>query len=362
MNLKFNFFISLLLIVIPIFAYTQQLNVGKDKIVKVNNRVITLRELEKEFKQRSKLPSLDGTPVTKKSVLQSMIDEELLRNDIKNKSIVVDENQLKTMLDQYKMLYTQEMTKDNPNFKFSEEEYRAYIQKEVELTYDKFEEKVKETIMVRQYIEKRCEKKLQDVFNRVYADSKLEEFYDANIKEFVAPRSVEIKHIFLKGVDYKGDPLPQSEKTIVKKRADDILKRLKAGENFDALCEMHSEDIESRDKVNPKTNKLDRGYLGSLYRNDDMARTIFGDDIINTLFNIQKGRFSEVLESKSGFHIFLVTDKQEQRIIPFAEAKPQIINYFKMADREKILRDEFTSLLKDLKSKANIEYYMNEYK
>ena len=360
MNTKF--FVLLLLIIAPIFAYSQRIEVGKDKVVKINNRIITVKELEREFKQRSKLPSLDGTPVTKNSVLQSMIDEELLRNETKNKSIVLDENQLKGMLDQYKMLYAQEMSKDNPNFKFNENEYKAYIQKEVELTYDKFEEKVKETLMARQYIEKRCEKKMQDVLTRVYPDSKLKDFYDSNLKEFVAPKSVEIKHIFLKGIDYKGDPLPASEKNIIKKRAEDILKRLKAGESFDTLCEMNSEDTESRDKVNPKTNKVDRGYLGSLYKNDEMAKSIFGDDIINTLFDTPKGRFSDVLESKSGFHIFYVIDKQEPRIIPFEEAKPQIINYFRLSDREKILRDEFVTLLKDLKAKANIEYYMNEYK
>ena len=362
MNSRFKIFISLLLIFTPIFAYAQQTIAGKDKVVKVNNKVFTLRELEKEFKQRSKLPPIDDRPVTKKSVLESMIDEELLKNETKNKSIIVDENKLKSMLDQYKMLYAQEMLKDNPNFKFTEEDYKAYIQKEVELTYDKFEEKVKETIMVRQYIEKRCEKKLQDVLNRVYPDSKLEEFYDANIKEFVAPRSVEIKHIFLKGINNQGDPLPQSEKNIVKKRAEDILKRLKAGENFDTLCEINSEDTESRDRINPKTNKLDRGYLGSIYKNDEMVKTMFGDDIVNILFNTPKGKMTDVLESKSGFHIFLVVDKLDQRIIPFNEAKPSIVNYFKMADHEKILRDEYISLLKDLKSKANIEYYMNEYK
>ncbi len=362
MKLKFKLFISLLLVVVPSLVFSQQLNVGRDKVVKVNNRIITLKELEKEFKQRSKLPSLDGTPVTKKSVLQSMIDEELLRNEIKTKNIIVDENQLKAMLDQYKMLYAQEMSKDNPNFTFSEEDYRAYIQKEVELTYDKFTEKVKETIMVRQYIEKRAEKKLQDTMQKVYPEAKLEEFYDGNVREFVVPKSVEIKHIFLKAIDVQGKPLPASEKAIINKRAEDILKRLKSGESFDSLCELNSEDTESRDKVNPKTNKLDRGYLGSLFKNDEMAKNVFGDDIINVLFNTPKGKVTDVLESKSGFHIFYVIDKQNERIVPYDEAKPQIVQYFRMSDREKILRDEFTNLLKDLKSKANIEYYMNEYK
>ena len=202
---------------------------------------------------------MDGGPVTK-AVLESMIDEELLKNDVKSKSIVLDENQVNQMLEQYKMLYAQEMLKTNPNFEFKEDEYKAYIQKEVKITYEKFVEKIKDTVLVRQFIMKRAEKKLQDISQKVFSDSKIEEFYDENVNEFVVPRSVELKHIFLKTIGYDGKPLPDSEKAIVKKRIDDILSRIRKGESFDSLCELNSEDVESRDRKNPKTGKIDRGY------------------------------------------------------------------------------------------------------
>ncbi|HPO50778.1 MAG TPA: SurA N-terminal domain-containing protein, partial [Spirochaetota bacterium] len=121
MNLKKIIFILFNFTVISSFLFSTKLIVGQDKVVKVNNRVITIKELEKEFEQRSKLPSLDGSQVTKASVLESMIDEDLLKNDVKAKSIVLDENQVNQMLEQYKMMYAQEMAKTNPNFEFNEE-------------------------------------------------------------------------------------------------------------------------------------------------------------------------------------------------------------------------------------------------
>ncbi len=362
MNLKKIIFILFNFTVISSFLFSTKLIVGQDKVVKVNNRVITIKELEKEFEQRSKLPSLDGSQVTKASVLESMIDEDLLKNDVKAKSIVLDENQVNQMLEQYKMMYAQEMAKTNPNFEFNEEEYKAYIQKEVKITYEKFVEKVKDTVMVRQFIMKRAEKKLQDATTKVFSDSKLEEFYDENVNEFVVPRSVELKHIFLKTVGYDGKILPDTEKQIVKKRIDDIYARIKKGESFDTLCELNSEDIESRDRKNPKTGKIDRGYLGILTVKDDVAKQQFGEVVFKALFNLEKGKYSEVMESKVGYHIFYSVDKKSQYIVPFEEAKVQITNYFRLLEQDKIVKEEFLGVIKELRNKASIEYYIDEYK
>lgn len=355
-------FVLFNLAIYSLLLSSTKLVVGQDKVVKVNNRVITIKELEREFEQRSKLPSLDGNPVTKKSVLENMIDEDLLKNEVKSKSIVLDENQVNQMLEQYKMMYAQEMASKNTNFQFNEDEYKAYIQNEVKITYEKFVEKVKDTVMVRQFIMKRAEKKLSDAQSKTFSDSKLEEFYDENINEFVVPRSVELKHIFLKTITGDGKSLPDSEKAIVKKRIDDILARIKKGESFDNLCELNSEDIESRDRKNPKTGKIDRGYLGILTIKDETAKQQFGENVFKALFSLEKGKYSEVLESRVGYHIFYAVDKKSQYILPFEEAKPQLVNYFKLMEQDKIVKEEFVGIIKELRSKASIEYYIDEYK
>jgi foldase protein PrsA len=354
--------IGLLLILSMTLAGAREIKVGGEKVVKVNNRIITDNELNKEFDKRSKLPSLDGQPVTRKSVLQSMIDEELLRNEIQNKNIVVDENQVEQMLQQYKMMYMQQMVQTNPEFQFDEEAYKQYLLKEIKITYDKFQERVRETVMVRQYIVKRAEQKLQAAAEKSYSQSKIEDFYDTNIGEFVVPKSVELKHIFLQTIGPDGRMLPDSEKVIVKKRAQDILTRLKKGEDFAELCELNTDDPESRDMINPKTNKLDRGYLGILTKKDDMARQQFGDKTFNALFDLKKGQYSPVLESTVGYHVFYVVDKKSQYIMSLEDARGEIVKYFRLMEQEEIVKNEFQDVLKDLRKRATVVYYKDEYK
>jgi len=359
-----RFFVPLFIIsMTSYFAFSAKIDVGSDRVVKVNNRIITVKELEKEFDQRLKLniPNMDGSTVTKRSVLENMIDDELLKNDVRGKNLVVDENQVTSMLDNYKQMYMQAMTKDNPNFKFNEEEYKSYILKEVKISYEKFKEKIQDTVLVRQFIGKRAEKKLQDVAQKKYSDKFLMDFYDKNVAQFVVPKFVELKHIFIKAIGPDLKPNAE-EKIIAKKKIDDIYSRIKKGESFDDLCEKFSEDPESRDRKNPKTNKIDRGYLGPLFKTDENAKQQFGEELIDELFVLQKGQYSKVLESKVGFHIFYCVDKKDQTIMPYEDAKQKLVDYFRMMDQDKIFKDEFTSVLKELRKKASIEYYKDEYK
>ena len=356
--------LSLVILFAVFGAFSQKIDVAKDKVAKVNNRIITIKEVEKQFAISSQIPSQDGTTVTKKSVLENIIDTELLQNEIKTKNLVLDDNQYKQMYEQYKQAFIQERMQTNPKYQFSDADYKAYIEKQGQITYDKFIDNMKNNILAQQFLAKRTEKKMADLQKATYPDSKIQDFYEANAQEFVIPKFVELKHIFLKTINLSdGKDYPDSEKQIVKKKMDDIYNRLIKGESFDTLCELNSEDIDSRDRVNPNTNKLDRGYLGQLTLKDDNIRQLFGDQLFKDLFNLEKGKFSQVVQSKQGYHIFYcVSVNKVQKFMPLDEASPRIVQYFKMMDQQKIMKDEFAAVIKELRSKASIEYYLDEYK
>jgi hypothetical protein len=349
-----------------------KLNLGGDKVVKVNNRVITIKELESEYNQRLKITdqngnpiTTDGGPLTKKGVLQSMIDDELLKNEVKSKNVIPNDNEVQASLEQYKQMYTQFMTSKDPTFKFTEEGYKAYLETEVKVTYDKLVEKVTDTVMVKQYIQKRSEKKINDVEQKQFSDNTLENFYDENPNSFVVPKTIELKHILLWTVNPNTkQPLSAEAKLTVKKKAEDILARIKKGETFDSMCELYSEDPDTKNATNPFTKKIDRGYMGMIPISGEIAnylKGVFGDELFSTLFKMEKG-MTNVMESKVGYHIFIIVDKKSQYITPFKDAKSQILAYFKNNEKNKIMQDEFAGLLKELKSKATIQYYMDEYK
>ena len=341
---------------------------GNDRVVKVNKTVITANELENTFNEVNKLSAVYGRTFTKKEVLKTMIDEELLKSEVRKQNLVLDENQVKQEVDQIRYQYSEMMYQSNPNFKFNESEFRAYIEKEGNMTYQKFEDKIKDKVLVRQYIMKRVEKKFASIDQKTYPDADLRKFRQDNLSQFVQPNSIEVKHIFLRTVLADGKTqLPASEKAIVKKRMDDILKRIKNGESFDSLCELNSEDVESRDRVNPKTNKVDRGYLGVMPIGGEAAEVVkeqFGFDqaTLDKLYALGANKLSEVIESKVGYHIFYVIDKMEERIIPFEEAKQQIIQYMKAKEKEQLFMEEYKGLIDDLNAKAEITYFKEEYK
>ncbi|MCK4796875.1 MAG: SurA N-terminal domain-containing protein [Spirochaetes bacterium] len=377
-------FISIILIIFSTLSYSARLNVGKDKIAKVNNHVITLRELEKRYNEMSKMPSPDGKPFTKKGILQSMIDETLLREEIRKATyLVLNEEEYNNMLKQYKMLYSQQMLKQNSGFTFNEDEFKKYVEQEAKITYEKFEERIKEQVLVKQYIMKKAEKKLQAIRGKNYSSkadfpiyvpnakggvekySSIEDFYDRNITDFVVPKFIELKHIFVSLVGPDIKPLPDSEKKIKTKKINDAHKRLMKGESFNELCELYSEDPESRDQINPKTKKIDRGYLGLIYKSGEisaMAKKQFGEENFNYIFEMKKKNYSKILEGPFGYHIFYIVDKKSQYIMPLEEAKQQIVEMFKYLGSTKILEDELITTLKTLKDKASIVYYDNEYK
>ena len=361
-----------IVLVLQFTAAQSKLNLSGDKVVKVNNRIITVKELENEYNQRLNITdqngnpiTTDGGPLTKKGVLQSMIDDELLKNEVKTKNVIPNENEIQASLDQYKQMYTQLMTSTNPSFKFTEEGYKAYLETEVKITYDKLVEKIKDTVMVKQYIQKRSEKKINDVDQKQFSDSILENFYDQNPNSFVVPKTVEMKHILLWTVNPNTKQVLSPEaKLIVKKKAEDILARIKKGESFDAMCELYSEDPETKNATNPFTKKIDRGYMGQIPISGEIAnylKGIFGEELFATLFKLDKG-LTNVMESKVGYHIFMILDKKSQYITSFADAKSQILAYFKNNEKNKIMQEEFTGLLKELRAKATIQYYMDEYK
>ena len=360
------FSLSFIFILLPLSSQT--IIKGSDRIVKVNKTVITRDELEKTYNEINKLAPIYGKSFSKKEVLQTMIDEVLLRNEIKTKGLIVDQNQVNQEINKIKYQYTQFMSQQNPNFQYSEEEFKAYLLKEGNITYEKFEEKIKEKVLVNQYIFKRAEAKLRAVDQKVFSDSELRKFRNDNLSQFVQPDSVEVKHIFLRTVLADGKTqIPANEKEIVRKRIVDILARLKKGESFDQLCELNSEDIESRDRINPKTGKLDRGYLGVMPVTGEYAEQLkeiygFSQKHLEDLFNLGAGKYSDIIESRVGFHIFYIVNKIPERIIPYEEAKPQIIEYFKLREKEKIFVEEYQNLIKELREKAEITYYAEEFR
>ncbi|MGH9407891.1 MAG: peptidyl-prolyl cis-trans isomerase [Vicinamibacterales bacterium] len=154
----------------------------------------------------------------------------------------------------------------------------------------------------------------------------IERYYNDNIQQFSTPEEVRASHILLK-TDGKNDD-------DVKKQAEDILKRAKAGEDFAALAKKYSQDDASA-KKGGDLDFFPRGQMDPAFE--------------KAAFALQPGQISDLVKSQFGFHIIKVTDKKAATTKSLADVRGQIEDQLKLqaaqADAQK-LADQVASELK----------------
>ncbi|PYX18289.1 MAG: peptidylprolyl isomerase [Acidobacteria bacterium] len=143
----------------------------------------------------------------------------------------------------------------------------------------------------------------------------LQAYYDQHRDEFRVPEQVNVRHILIKtplpGPDGKVDTKGAEE---ARKKAEDVLKQIKAGGNFAELAKKCSEDPGSA------KNGGSLGWIGK-------GRTV--PEFEKAAFSLPKGGTSDLVQSSYGFHIIHVDDKQDAHLKTLDEVKDQIQSVIK---------------------------------
>lgn len=137
----------------------------------------------------------------------------------------------------------------------------------------------------------------------------LQSYYDQHRDDYRVSEQVNVRHILIKtpppGADGKIDPKGLDA---ARKKAEDVLKQVKAGGDFAALAKKYSEDSSAQSG----------GSLGWVER----GRTV--PEFEASAFSLPKGGTSDLVQSSFGFHIIHVDDKQPAHMKSLDEVKPQI--------------------------------------
>ncbi len=139
---------------------------------------------------------------------------------------------------------------------------------------------------------------LQMKFQRA---NRLANAYSAFLEKKLKPTPEELKKYL--------EEHPEADLAKIKAKADDLLKRVKAGESFEALAKQNSED---------GTRDLG-GDLGWY------AKGKWGDpEFEKATFALKKGETSEVLKTKFGYHIVRLDDRRivEKKPSPTPPSQP----------------------------------------
>ena len=132
-----------------------------------------------------------------------------------------------------------------------------------------------------------------------------ESYYNSHKDQYRTPERVQARHILIKTTGK-----PPAEVAQAKTKAEDLLKQIKGGADFAKLAQANSEDP------------------GSASKGGDLGWVVRGQMVKNfedTVFALKPKQISDVITTEYGFHIIQVMDRQDARLRPLTEVKPEII-------------------------------------
>ena len=160
----------------------------------------------------------------------------------------------------------------------------------------------------------------------------IQQRYQQNASMYSTPEQIRASHILFK-TDGKNDDAQ-------KKKAEDVLAKVKAGGDFAALAKQYSEDDGS------KANGGDLDYFGkgTMYKEFEDAA-----------WNLKPGEVSGLVKSPAGWHIIKFVDRRPATTKTLAEVTPQLQDQIKtekaQAEAQKVAED----IAKDITSPADLD-------
>jgi peptidyl-prolyl cis-trans isomerase D len=166
----------------------------------------------------------------------------------------------------------------------------------------------------------------------------LESYYNQHRDQYRVPEQAKVSHILIKtplpGPDGKVD---EKGVAAAQQRAQDLLKQLKAGANFEDLARKNSED--------PGSAK-EGGSLGWVPK----GRTV--PEFEKAAFSLPKGQLSDLVKTSYGFHIIRVDDRQEAHLKTLEEVKDQIEPLLKQQKAQELAQKQAEDLVQAAKTQG----------
>ncbi len=183
------------------------------------------------------------------------------------------------------------------------------------VAFEYFKKSIQDNVLVQKYLQ-------EDLFKTIAAT-------DAEIqKAYAEDKTASVRHILL-----LTQGKPDAGKAEIHKKMEDILAKVKSGEDFAALAKQYSEDPGSKDNGGLIPEEFGRGRMVKPF--EDAA------------FSVPVGQISGIVETTYGFHILKVEGRKKETL-PLDQVKTQLEEQIKQ--QKKVTA--FESHLAKLKEKA----------
>ena len=301
---------------------TKPVLTGEGKVVeeivaRVNNEIITSSELQKarsaaaedaqqECNGRCTAEQLQvAVEDRQKFALRDLIDQSLLAQRGKDMGINVEADVVK-QLDQIRI----------QNKLSGPDDLEKAVTKEG-LNWDDFKANIRNKFLTQEVIRREVGSHIS------IGHEEAMKYYEEHKKEFVKPEQVALRAIEISTEAKKDTDLPD-----LKKKAEDLLRRIKEGEDFATLAKRFSDGSTAQQG----------GYLG-VYKRGELSK-----QLEDQVFAMKKNQLTDVIETKQGFLILQVLERYEEGEQPFEKVENEIMDHLYSERMEPALREYLKTL------------------
>jgi len=338
--MKKAYLILIVMIMFPGIVFSQEI---------IDQRAATVNLIRPEIISKKQLDQTvevlrqNGINKSNMEVLETMIGDALLKQGAEREKIRVPDSEV---------INSARKQIGDAGTRMTDQQIKELVSRETGVPWEKYLEKIKETIQLQKYVYKVKSAKLSNIPNPTNIEIK--KFYDENTRQFFLARTVRLDHIFvdIRMLSTKDDHDKARDRALSYER------ELKSGaKTFDQL-------VESSDDTSSKYNKGNFGYL----RIDDVQRKrLLGDEFCDAVFAMQKDQISGVIKSNMGYHIIRMNEIIEPKILDLNDkinpegnitVKDRVEEYLKARKEEEVFREAIEELVDDLKKEAEVRYFI----
>lgn len=287
-------------------------------VIVVNDEVVTQREYDRVFMpiKRNLEQNFEGEELAAKikeaeaGVKDHLVNAKLATSLAKKKKIAIDEEELTRRIETIKKAYYG-----------SEQEFLMALS-ERGTNLSEFEKEIREQMLAQKLVHEEVAATI------VVTPGEIKELYDEHKDEMVAPKQVLVRTIMVKKQEGRSE-----EDT--RKKIEDVRERAIKDGDFSALAMEMSEGPYSKEG----------GYMGYIAAGQTVP------EIDKVIFSLKVGEVSQIVETPIGYHIFLVDEIAESRLLELAE-----VNDFL---REQIFMKKFQEGLVEYLKEQRKEAYIS---
>lgn len=295
-------------------------------IAKVGDRDITLAELDEKvagltskFREMSPNLKFNDQQITRLRVqfLDRLIHDIVLLQEAERRNISVSDEEIQTRIDQLQKIF-------GPG-----EEGRQRFMSGIR-DMDRFHREIEKQTKIQKLID-------SEIQAGITADEEtLKKFYQNNPDKFKEPAKAKYSQIIKMLPRDKDGAVDSAKKEEIRNQLEEIVVKLRAGADFGLMAREESEDERTREKGG------DVGYV-------EEQRMAQAPVMKETIFSIDIGKISDVVESSSFLAIIKVEDRVPERQLSYEEDPERVERAWRSQEMKRRNDEFYNSLLEKTK-------------